>query len=70
MNGKNTDYTEENIVDIVITITGDAAVVINDDMVTDNNEQPSKNIVRLHLEHEGDVLVTINGEDFMVGEPD
>jgi hypothetical protein len=58
------DLTENHIVDIHIHITGNALVLVNDDPINDGDP---KNKVTLTLEHEGDVMVTINGEDFQIG---
>lgn len=62
---KDIDYTEQNIVDITINVSGNALVVLNGDTINEDDADP-KNKVTLTLEHEGDVLVTVNGEDFMV----
>jgi len=58
------NYTETNDVEININVIGEAAVIINGQCV--DGEPTSKNQIILNLEHEGDVLVTVNGEDFMV----
>lgn len=56
------EFTEDNDVQIDTTIIGDCALVINGDVVDGNPD--SKNKVRMKLEIEGDVLVTLNGEDY------
>lgn len=55
-----------NVVEIEITAKGDAAVFINGDQI---NDAASTNRLELTLEHHGDVIVDINGEDFQVGKP-
>jgi hypothetical protein len=61
------DYTEENVVDITIVVTGKAQVVVNGTTVNEDEEE-SENKVTMTMSREGDVLVSINGEDFLVEE--
>jgi hypothetical protein len=54
--------TEQNRVDIVGRIEGDVAVVINGTLVSGNAR--CRNIVRMRIGMTGDVVVSLNGEEF------
>lgn len=56
--------SDENIVDIQINVSGNVAVMINDDEITENIDAPNR--LSLTLVHLGDVLVNVNGEDFQI----
>jgi N-acetylmuramoyl-L-alanine amidase len=58
--------TGENVVDIAITVKGDPTVTINDDVVTEGDPN---NRVNITLDYSGDVMVTVDGEDFQVAPP-
>jgi hypothetical protein len=58
------DYTENNAVDIAVAVTGDCRVTINGEHII--GEEASKNHLKMALKYEGDVLVTVNGDDFHV----
>ena len=60
------EYTESNIVDLKSIIVGNAQLIVNGDHIDGDPDSPNKVIMTLH--HEGDVLTTIDGEDFMVEE--
>jgi hypothetical protein len=59
-----TDYTETNIIDIACAVTNDCRVSINGEHII--GEEQSKNHLKMELRYEGDVAVTVNGEDFHV----
>ena len=59
--------TEENRVDIVGAVLGDVTVVINGVVVAGHPWRTCANVVALTITATGDVLVTINGEDFHNG---
>lgn len=61
--------TGDNVVDIVITVTGEAQVTLNGDPIGDAANVDVANRVALTLAHEGDIIVTINGEDFQIAPP-
>lgn len=64
--------TGANIVDIIIKTKGHVDVKINDDPINDGaGEQivASPNRLALTLVHDGDVVVTVNGEDFHIELP-
>lgn len=56
------DKSEENVVDITIVVTGNAQVLVNGEQVEGTNESPNK--LHIHFKDEGDVQVTVNGEDY------
>jgi len=56
--------TEENRVDIVGAVTGDVSVVINGVLVTGPPWRTCANVVSLTITMTGDVVVSLNGEDF------
>lgn len=56
-----------NVVDVSITVKGDAAVFINGDQI---NDASGINQLDLTLAHSGDIEVNINGEDFQVEQPE
>ena len=58
------DYSGNNATEVNIMVVGDVSVTLNGDPI--NDIIGSKNKIKLTLEHEGDVLVTVNGEDFQV----
>ena len=58
----------ENVVDVALTIQGNVLVTINGDPVNEVTGT-APNRLALTLEDEGDVLVTVDGEDFQVHEP-
>ena len=57
-------YSEENAVDITIVVTGNAHVIINGDPITEDVDSPNK--LHISMKHEGDILITVNGEDFQI----
>lgn len=56
------EYSEGNLIDIEVLVSGTAALIINDEFVA--GDPQSKNKVTITLKKEGDVLVNVNGEDF------
>jgi N-acetylmuramoyl-L-alanine amidase len=54
--------TEQNRVDIVGRVEGDVAVVINGTLI--NGNARCRNIVRMRIGMTGDVVVSLNGEEF------
>jgi N-acetylmuramoyl-L-alanine amidase/Putative peptidoglycan binding domain len=57
--------TGENVVDVAISVTGKAMVTLNGDVI-DETVGHTANRIALTMEHEGDIVVTINGEDFQI----
>ena len=58
----DTELTDNNVIDITIVVTGAAQVLVNGEHV--EGDQESHNKLHIVMKEEGDVLVTINGEDF------
>jgi hypothetical protein len=54
--------TEDNRVDIVGRTEGDVAVIINGTLV--NGNERCRNVVRMRIKMTGDVIVSLNGEEF------
>jgi peptidoglycan hydrolase-like protein with peptidoglycan-binding domain len=61
--------TGQNVVDIVFKTKGHAAILVNNDLIS--GDPSLGNAIKLTLEHEGDVIVTVDGEDFQIepGQP-
>ena len=57
-------YTEENIVDLAISSIGNVVVKVNGDIVGENDDEDCKNQLIITIKKQGDVLFTVNGEDF------
>lgn len=60
------ELTGEHTVDINITVKGKPLVTINEDVIYDGNPA---NRVDFTMSHTGDVLLTVDGEDFAVTPP-
>jgi N-acetylmuramoyl-L-alanine amidase len=60
------EVTGENVVDVAITVTGQPQVVLNGEIIRDGD--PANRAV-MTLSYEGDVVVTVDGEDFQVKPP-
>ena len=58
------EYTEENIVDLAISSIGNVVVKVNGDIVGENDDEDCKNQLIITIKKQGDVLFTVNGEDF------
>lgn len=58
------EYSEDNVVDLAISTIGNAVVKVNGDIVGENDDETCKNKLIITIKKEGDVLVTVNGEDF------
>jgi N-acetylmuramoyl-L-alanine amidase len=54
--------TEDNRVDIVGRTEGDVAVIINGTLI--NGNERCRNVVRMRVKMTGDVIVSLNGEEF------
>jgi hypothetical protein len=61
------EMTGDNVVDVKFEITGDALVVINGEPI--NETATAKNKLELTLAQVGDIVVTIDGEDFEIAKP-
>jgi len=55
--------TGDNVVDVAISVKGDAVVLINGNQI---NTATGANRLELTLRHSGDIVVDIDGEDFQV----
>jgi N-acetylmuramoyl-L-alanine amidase len=58
--------TGNNVVDFAVTVKGNPTIVVNDDVV--NSGDPN-NRVDITLKYSGDVMVTVDGEDFQIEPP-
>ena len=58
------EYTEENIVDLAISSIGNVVVKVNGDIVGENDDESCENQLIITIKKQGDVLFTVNGEDF------
>jgi len=56
------DTTEENVIDITIVVTGNAQVIVNGEHV--EGDEDSHNKLHIVMKSEGDVKITLDGDDF------
>ena len=58
------EYSEDNIVDLAISTIGNVVVKVNGDIIGENDDEACENKLIITIKKQGDVLFTVNGEDF------